>query len=726
MAVTILDHTYDAKRFSPLVYDEKIIKYSQTLRQGTLSYDDFWDDQDDKCLFGFKPKGMNDITGEHYFHLNMNKIEMLVQGESRKRLHSPYYRELDNRLFKITYDAKKNRYGLIVGKPRRVGLSEFGAVQLQYELLMHLANRVGICAGKQEKADDFYKKVLSLFKNVRPEYQVARLHKNDKEMKFGYNDIINKQSVEGGLLSEMLIRTMFVDSTGFEGQSQSVVIFEEAGLFANLIASYKSTEPCFKEGAIQFGTPLIYGTGGQIEKGSKGYMDMWENHKAYNLEKVFIPAYEYYPGDGEIDPKTKIKAPSFFDLRTGRTNQDAALKHILEQRKIASKSKEGITKHIQSYPIKESEIFIKSKGGILDRIKLNNQIMAIDEGLCPYEIRTGRLEWIDDERTIKLLNRCKDTKEKTKLRIKNKSKLRWFDDPNGSIRKLADPINHDDMDHKPDIAACDSYDEEVEQDSKTASDGATLIYRTYAGPTRAYNLPIAVLSERGDSSNDDVFYENNVKLAVYYNYELLFEYSKIAIESYFKDVGAEKYLKLRPDLRKDLGPTKAKNEYGQRMTTDVKTLGTKLLKAEVKNNSDNIWFKNILLDLVDFGDANTDIAMAYMIILLYKLELFEEMIDEDDDEEYGGGENIFDAMAYYDVDHKGNVSIKTYSGNELDLFETFDPDIHLNDYDRTEILRKRNEEKKKLEEIKKTFEIKRKTTFEDLIQEEILRSIKHS
>lgn len=726
MAVTILDHTYDAKRFSPLVYDEKIIKYSQTLRQGTLSYDDFWDDQDDKCLFGFKPKGMNDITGEHYFHLNMNKIEMLVQGESRKRLHSPYYRELDNRLFKITYDAKKNRYGLIVGKPRRVGLSEFGAVQLQYELLMHLANRVGICAGKQEKADDFYKKVLSLFKNVRPEYQVARLYKNDKEMKFGYNDIINKQSVEGGLLSEMLIRTMFVDSTGFEGQSQSVVIFEEAGLFANLIASYKSTEPCFKEGAIQFGTPLIYGTGGQIEKGSKGYMDMWENHKAYNLEKVFIPAYEYYPGDGEIDPKTKIKAPSFFDLKTGRTNQEAALKHILEQRKIASKSKEGITKHIQSYPVKESEIFIKSKGGILDRIKLNNQVMVIDEGLCPYEIRTGRLEWIDDERTIKLLNRCKDTKEKTKLRIKNKCKVRWFDDEKGSIRKLADPINHDDMDHKPDIAGCDSYDEEVEQDSKTASDGATLVYRTYAGPTRVYNLPIAVLSERGDSSNDDVFYENNVKLAVYYNYELLFEYSKIAIESYFKDVGAEKYLKLKPDLRKDLGPSKAKNEYGQRMTTDVKTLGTKLLKAEVKNNSENIWFKNVLLDLIDFGDVNTDIAMAYMIVLLYKLELFEEMIDEDGDDEYSGGENIFDSMAYYDVDNKGNVLIKTYSGNELDLFETFDPDIHLNDYDRTEILRKRSEEKKKLEEIKKTFEIKRKTTFEDLIQEEILRSIKHS
>jgi hypothetical protein len=725
MAVTILDHTYNAQRFSPLVYDEKVIKYSHSLRPGTLAYDDFWDEQDDRCLFGFKPRGMNDITGEHYFHLNMNQIEMLPQGASRKKLHSPYYRELDNRLFKITYDAKKHRYGLIVGKPRRVGLSEFGACQAEYELIMHLRNRIGVCAGKQDKVDGFVDKVMSLLKNIRPEYASARLLKNDKLLKLGYSDIVNKQSIECGLESEMLIRTMFVDSAGFEGASMSLVIFEEAGLFGNLIASYKSTEPCFKDGAIQFGTPLIYGTGGQIEKGSKGYMEMWENHKAYNLEKVFIPAYEYYPGDGETDAKTGVQQPSFFDIRTGRTNQEAALKHIIDQRKIASKSKDGITKHIQSYPIKESEIFIKTKGGILDRVKLNNQLMVIEEGLCPYDVRRGRLEWVDDERTIKSLQKCKDTKEKTKLRIKNKSKLRWFDDENGVIQKIADPINHDDMDHKPDIAGCDSYDEEVEEDSKTASDGSTVVFRTYAGPSREFNLPIAVLAERGDSSNDDTFYENNVKLAIYYNYELLFEYSKIAIESYFKDVGAEKYLKIRPDLRKDLGPTKAKNEFGQRMTTDVKVLGTKLLKAEVKNNSENIWFKNILLDLIDFGDTNTDIAMAYMIVLLYKLEMFEMTVEEDDDD-YDDGQNIFDAMAYYDVDKKGNVLVKTYSGQDLDMLETFNPDIHLTDYDRREITRKRAEDKKNLESLKKEYEGKRKTSFEDLIQQEILKNIEHS
>lgn len=725
MAVIIKDHTFDAKRFSPLVYDEKVLRYSQELQPGTLAYDDFWDEQDERCLFGYTPPGMHYITGEHYFYLNMNKIEMLPQGENRKRPHAPYYRELDNRLFRITADAKKHKYGLIVGKPRRVGLSWFGSNQVAYELTFYANNRAGICAGKKDKAESFYKKVIELLDNVRAEYKVARLYKNDEVLKLGYMDLVNKQSVEDGLKSEMLIRTMFADSAGFEGESMSVVVFEEAGLFKNLIQSYKSTEPCFRDGAIQFGTPLIYGTGGEIEKGSKGYMEMWENHKAYNLEKVFIPAYEYYPGDGEVDEKTGIKAPSFFDLRTGQTNQEAALKHILEERKRAAKSKDGITKHIQNYPIKESEIFIKSKGGILDRIKLNNQLLMIEDGQSLYDVRQGRLEWVDDELTAKMITRCKDTKEKTKIRIARKCKVKWFDDEvNGLIYKIADPINNDDMDHKPDIAGCDSYDEEVEEN--TGSLGATVVYRTYAGPTRDYNLPIAVLAERGDSSSDDTFFENNVKMAVYWNYELLFEYSKIAIETYFKDCGADKYLRNRPDLRKELGPTKAKNVKGQRMTPDVKQLGIKLLKAEVNNNVGNIWFKMLLMDLIDFGDKNTDIAMAFMIVLLYKLEVFPEIAEQDQNEDYGGGENIFDSMAYYDVNGRGDVVIKSYSGDEIDYLETFNPDVHLSEIERIEYRRKREQERAQFEQIKKNQKQAAKNSIEDLVREEMMRQAREN
>lgn len=718
----ILDHTFDAKRFSPLVYDQKVIDHYTKLQPGTLAYDDFWDEQDERCLFGYKPKGMHDITGEHYFYLNMTKIEMLPQhltGRRRKMAYSPYYRELDNRLFKETADAKKNGHGLIIAKPRRVGLSWFGSNQITYEMLFSKQNRVGICAGKQDKADAFYAKVMYILKNIRDEYKVARLKKDDKILKLGYIDYINKQKEEFGLLSEMLIRTMFVDSAGFEGESLTLAIFEEAGLFQNLIQSFKSTEPCFREGGIQFGTPLIYGTGGEIDKGAKGYMEMWNSAASYNLHKVFIPADEYYPGDGEVDEKGN-KGASFFDLRTGQTDREAARKHILAEREKARKSKDGYVKHVQNYPLKDTEVFLKTSGGLLNRALLADQQIRISEGDCPYELRTGRLEWVDDEITIKLIQN-KDTKAAAKIRISRGSKLKWVDDPRGTIQRIADPINKDDMVHKPDIGGCDSYDEEVANE-ENASKGATVIYRTYAGPSKDYNLPIAVLLERGDSSNDDTFYENTLKLTLYYNIELLFEYSKIAIEGYFKDVGAEKYLKRRPDLRKEMVNTKAKNEYGLRMPKEVKQIVTKLLKSEVEKNSRNIWFESLLFDLMDYGDKNTDAAMAFGICLVYKMEMFDDIVDEYEDEYYYGHENVLDSMSYWDVDEYGNVTLRTYGGLEIDEhLEIFNPENDLDEIDRIAYVKKKKEQQEERAQAFKDVAEIRKESFKNLIRDEILR-----
>lgn len=720
----ILDHTYDAKRYSPLVYDTKVIEHFSKLKPGSLAYDDFWDEQDYNCIHGFKPKGMPEIVGEHYFGLNMTKIEMLPQGGLRKRAHAPYYRELDARLFKETSEAKRHKYGLIVGKPRRVGLSWFGTIQMVYELLMHMENRVGICAGKQDKADAFYAKVMYMLKNIRPEYKVSRLKKDDKILKLGFIDMINKQKEECGLLSEMLIRTMFVDSAGFEGESLSLAIFEEAGLFQNLISSYKSTEPCFREGSIQFGTPLIYGTGGEIDKGARGYMEMWNSSfedptkSPYNLRKIFIPADEYYPGDGEPDEKTGEKV-SFFDLKTGQTDSERARKHILAERERARKSKEGYVKHIQNYPLKESEIFLKTTGGILDRALLNDQHIRWSDGECPYEIKTGRLQWKDDPITAKLITRTRDTKEACRIRIERGSTVIWVDDPRGSIQKICDPINRDEMDHKPDIAGCDSYDEEVEEGK--GSNGATVVYRTYAGGNREYDMPIAVLTERGDSSNDDVFYENNVKMAVYYNYELLFEYSKIQIEKYFKDVGAHKYLRRRPDLRKELLNSKSKNEYGVRMPKEVKSVVTRLLKGEVKRNVQKYWFENLLIDLMDYGDKNTDIAMALGVVMLYKLELFDDIADEFENDDYEFQENVLDDMTYYDVDERGNVTIQTYAGINVDEIQTFNPEIHLSEYDKIEYKKKKKREAEEREKAFGDLRQIREDSLKRLVEAEILR-----
>jgi hypothetical protein len=235
-------------------------------------------------------------------------------------------------------------------------------------------------------------------------------------------DRINKQETKCGINSTARIKTMYADSSAFEGGSYSLVIFEEIGLFDNLDHSYIATKPCLMEGDNQFGIAMLYGTGGEIDKGGAAFKRMWENNMAHNLKQIFIPAYYYYPGDGIADEKTKDKV-SFFNYETGVTNRELAKKYIEEKRKIASRAKETYIKHLQSYPLQVQDVFIKTKGGLLDLIKLQYQLKKIHQGESPNPVIRGKLEWIDTPEITYLLQRAKNLKEKTKIRVEKGAKV---------------------------------------------------------------------------------------------------------------------------------------------------------------------------------------------------------------------------------------------------------------------------------------------------------------
>jgi len=426
------------------------------------------------------------------------------------------------------------------------------------------------------------------------------------------------------------MKTMYSKPTGFEGKSLSIAIFEEAGLFMDLIAAFQSTEPCFKEGSIFFGTPLVYGTGGDINKGSKGYKTLWSKPHLYGLKKVFISATDYFPGDGVPDEDTG-KSVSFFDFRTGKTNSKEALKHILKERALKEGS-EGYVKHIQFYPLKESDIFIKNSGGLLNRKKLNAQTTRLDSS--PYLQKTGTLEWITkDEQTLKLVSRAKNLKERDKIHFQRKSKLVFVEDEKlGNIKKILDPIDHSKLPYNPDIIGCDSYDDQVAEGK--GSLGATVVYRVFCGINQPYDMPIAYLLDRGGSDNDDEFYSATFRLAVYYDTKMLLEHTKILIKNYFLDIGGEAHLKERPDLESSGYNSKAVNTYGLKMPNQyAHRFITKLLRKEVNENWNKIWFEEILNHLIDFGDENADLASAYGMVLAYKLDMFTELTDGIEDEE---------------------------------------------------------------------------------------------
>lgn len=715
---------FDAKKYSPLVYEE--IPY---LERGTLAYDDFWDEQDRRCLEGYQPEGLPRITGPHYFYLNMLQIMMLKQGVKKKKLSYPYYRVLDHLLFLEIEKAEILGYGLIIGKARRMGLSYIGDCMTLWNLLFFLDNETAIGAGKEDKALDLFKKVIKSLENLRPEYKVS-YRKNKTELKLSYKVTENKVQGDAGIGSQLTVKTFFSDPSAFEGGSYSFFIFEEIGLQDNLIKSYKASEPCFMEGGTQFGVPMLYGTGGEVDKGSRDMKIIYDNPEAYNMKRLFIPAYMYYPGNTDLSKEDQDQdeelreleaSANFFDPTTGRTDEIAALKHILERRKRASKSRDGYIKEVQSRPTEEAHLFLKTSGGTLNRIFLNSQLQRLYDGSPAYVPKLGKLEWVYDKHLEFTLTRCSTQKERDKVHILNNSKVKFTEDPDGTVFVIADPINKEGMAYDADIGGTDSYDEVVPEN--TGSMGCTMAYRCFNGLSKDYNMPVAIVYERGDASSDDTFYSNSLKLCVMYRMKTLVEYSKIMIINYFEDCGAQRHLTPKPILRNEAIANKGRQTFGVHVKAEMKGIITKLLKQEVNNNSGNIWLDKILLDLIEYGDGNTDIAMAYGMCMISKLDMFDAI--SDDIETFDDGDILMD-MEVFELDSRGNLVVNSF-GNEGHVtdMEVFDPRKHLEGIDRENYLNFMAIKKKKLDDEKQLLKDTQLEKSDDIFIKAVEQEIKN-
>ena len=385
----------------------------------------------------------------------------------------------------------------------------------------------------------------------------------------------------GGYQSVIHCRTMDNPEV-YKGERLSVMVFEEAGEFKHLLNAYMSSKACFMDGNIQFGVPIIGGTGGDIETSSKDFMEMYYNSDSYNLIPLFIPASMVYYG--------------FFDLKTGQSNIEGAEEHLLDERdniKTASDSK-AYNLHIQNYPLTVEEAFLKTKGNRFDLSLINAQRSRILESQSNVDqIQEGRLEWVFDSDGLT-------------------GEVQWIAEKNGPFKILSHPEKQFEG---LDIGGIDSYD----QDSAGASSslGSAIIYRRFANTDIASDYIVAEYTDRPNTASD--FYDNCLKLAVYYNSKMLVEYTRIGILDYFKRMNALKYLKEKPASAHSPFSV-ARNRYGIHMTKDVKSLMEELIDDYIKTSIEDVWFMELLNELADYGIRNTDRVFAFGMCLIHNID----------------------------------------------------------------------------------------------------------
>ena len=597
----------DVQRYRPIPN-----KGHPDLNPDTISYQEYWAKEMDRCVNGFRPKGMKKISGKYYFYLN---YYMILGNDgtkgNRKTLIHPWYRAMDHEYFDTFEQCKKDGTGMIVIKARDKGFSYMNSGMLAHEYTFFPHNDVGIAAGLQATADAFFDKVKKGLNGLHSNFKHSVLKDTDGIRRSGYKQKNKDGKWEiGGYQSTIICRTMDNPEV-FKGERLALMVFEEAGEFKSLKNAYMSSRACFMDGNIQYGVPIVGGTGGDITRASKDFMEMYYNSDAYRLVPMFIPASQAYYG--------------FFDIKTGEENTKGAEEHLIEEREVIQNSgdNEAYNLHVQNYPLTIEEAFLNTHSARFDISLLNAQrsrILASKDNKS--QIQRGYLDWVlggDD------------------------FAVTWRPHPEGPYKILAHPEpNMKNLD----IGGVDSYDQSQAGASKSL--GSAIIYRRFANTDLAGDYVVADYTDRPRKVED--FWDGVLKLAVYYNAKMLVEYTKIGILDYFKRMNAIKYLKEKPESAHNPG-TKTRNRYGVHMNKQVKALMEDLIDDYIRENIEDIWFIDLIDELAVYGFQNTDRAMAFGIALIHNIDNYRLQVKSEEPKKDIG-------FTYYTLNHKGIPIIK--------------------------------------------------------------------
>ena len=289
---------------------------------------------------------------------------------------------MDHEYFDLFQTSKQDGKGMIVIKARDKGFSYMNSGMIAHEYTFFPFNDVGIAAGLQATADAFFDKTKKGLNGLHSNFKHSILKDTDGILRSGYKQKNKDGKWEiGGYQSTIICRTMDNPEV-FKGERVSLMVFEEAGEFKNLKNAYMSSKACFMDGNLQFGVPVVGGTGGDISKASKDFMDMYYESDAYNLIPMFIPASRAYYG--------------YFNIDTGEEKVEAAKEVLLEERETITNSgdTEAYNLHIQNYPLTVQEAFLNTKTARFDNSLLNAQrsrILASKD--YRSQIQQGFLDW---------------------------------------------------------------------------------------------------------------------------------------------------------------------------------------------------------------------------------------------------------------------------------------------------------------------------------------------
>ena len=439
--------------------------------------------------------------------------------------------------------------------------------------------------------------------------------------------------IELGYKSEIIGVTLKDNPDVVRGKAGKLIIFEEAGSFAELGAAWQIARPSVEQDGVAFGTMLAFGTGGDEDSHFATLKDMFYHPDGYNCI-----SFDNIWDENAITQKCGFFIPQYTNLdirdnngdrlymdEDGNTLRKKSLDFILSERQKVIQSATNTTavdRYVAEHCVTPAEACLEFGGNIfpkkelqeqLARIRTNKQLQNHKQVGDLIQTSDGNLSWI----------------------IKKQGDITHYplnkdDDPTGSIVIWEHPMKDAPIGLY--IAGIDSYDYDQ---SGTNSLGSCIIYKRIQNIESYSDIIVAEYTGRPNTAED--FYENVRKLLIYYNARAMYENQNKGLFVYFTNKHCDYLLADQPDIINDIvGNSKVQRKKGCHMNKQIKAWGEGLIKdwlndinADGKKNLYNILSEPLLEELIAYNDIiNTDRVMALMQVMIYREQLFNIIVKE--------------------------------------------------------------------------------------------------
>ena len=617
--------------------------------EGTSEYFKYWDEQMDRCKYGYTADDGDFISGYNYFYLNFCPIQRIIyttinnpDGSTKikktRDLQFPDFYDYDYYFFQAVEDAEGEGKHLCALKSRRKGYSYKNASMACRNYYLFPGSKTYIYASNKQylTEDGILTKAWDYMDFIDKNTAWGKKRSVNTQMRkragFFTKDEYGNE-IELGFKSEIIGVTLKDNPDVVRGKAGKLIIFEEAGSFSELGAAWQIARPSVEQDGMAFGTMIAFGTGGDEDSHFETLKDMFYNPDGYNcigFDNIwdetpsdkkcgfFIPQYTNM--DFRDDAGNRI----YMD-NDGNTLRRKSVEYILaERRKVIENATNSVAvdRYVAEHCITPQEACLEFGGNIFPKKELQEQLakIRINKSLSNMK-QVGDLVWETDGSLKWVIKKHGDITHYP---------LKKDDDPTGSIVIWEHPMKDAPIGLY--ILGVDPYDHDQ---SGTNSLGSTFVYKRFQNFENYYDIIVAEYTGRPSTAEE--YYENLRKLAVYYNGRIMYENERKGLFPYFTAKHCDYLLADQPDIISDIvGNTKVQRKKGCHMNKQIKQWGEGLIKdwlneeqAPGKKNLHNILSEPLLEELISYNDTgNFDRVMALMQVMIYREQLYNVKVKE--------------------------------------------------------------------------------------------------